>query len=81
MPRIYPLLCQYMSKYSGVGTKLKFMRDILITILILIVFFPSCKDSSIEKIEKPNVLFIIADDLGPMLGSYNDEVANTPKFR
>lgn len=31
-----------------------------------------------EQAERPNVLFIIADDLGARLGCYNDPTSRTP---
>ena len=40
----------------------------------------SCQQEGSSREEKPNILFIIIDDLGQQCGSYGDEIARTPNI-
>jgi arylsulfatase A-like enzyme len=54
------------------------------TLTLLIFLFSSCRNSKNESLlssKKPNVILIVADDLGyDFLGSYGDSLANTPNL-
>ncbi len=57
-----------------------FSRDIFLHCSLL-VLLAGCGPAPQETSEQPlNVLFITADDLGPQLGSYGDEVIETPNL-
>jgi len=47
-------------------------------ILIICVAALSCQSRRDQVIERPNILFIIADDLADRLACYGDSVAVTP---
>ncbi len=50
-------------------------------ILIVAILTVSCPGLFVEAAdERPNILFIIADDLGARLGSYDDPLARTPEL-
>jgi arylsulfatase A-like enzyme len=50
----------------------------LLTLLGIILVFPACRQ---ETLQKPNILFAIADDWGwPHAGVYGDPVVQTPTF-
>ena len=40
----------------------------------------SCQQEGSSREEKPNILFIVIDDLGQQCGSYGDEIARTPNI-
>ena len=51
---------------------------ILLSILLSILIFSGCTR---ERLQKPNILFAIADDWGwPHAGVYGDPVVQTPAF-
>ena len=57
----------------------------LLTGLIGIVFFSACENSSAPKAEnriqqRPNILFVSIDDLGPNLGIYDNNVIVSPNI-
>ncbi|NQU51258.1 MAG: arylsulfatase [Bacteroidetes bacterium] len=57
------------------------MKSTLILISIFALIFTACKNQPKEKaqVKKPNILFLLADDLGyGELGSYGQEVIQTP---
>lgn len=56
------------------------MTGVFCLLFLIFFFVPSCKDSITKKSEKPNILFIIADDLGERLACYDDPVAITPSL-
>ncbi|WP_422082649.1 sulfatase-like hydrolase/transferase [Ulvibacterium sp.] len=55
------------------------MRVLLSTIL-LIVFFTSCEQEKKEPIDPPNILWISAEDISPAWGCYGDSMATTPNI-
>jgi uncharacterized sulfatase len=54
------------------------MKQVLLILLIAIVANPSGSASATDATRKPNVLFIIVDDLTTTLGCYGDRDARTP---
>ena len=53
----------------------------LVLILLFLVFLSGCKQKPGDTREKlPNILLIVADDLGKELGSYGDKNARTPSL-
>ncbi|WP_146948529.1 sulfatase family protein [Cyclobacterium qasimii] len=48
-----------------------------ITYLFLLLSCMACKNSP-KEVDKPNILWISHEDLGPIYGCYGDEYANTP---
>lgn len=46
----------------------------IISVLICSILLFSCTENSPEKIIKPNILWIIAEDLSPMMGCYGDTI-------
>ncbi len=59
--------------------KCKYIFNVVTTIL-LVTAFSSCNHSKIQEPEKPNILFIVADDLADRLACYGDSVAVTPNL-
>ena len=51
-----------------------------LSVLILPLFVSVLKSAGAGAERKPNVLFIIADDLRPDLGAYGDHIAHTPNL-
>ncbi len=49
-------------------------------IILFAITFCGCQSSQTQQEEKPNVLFIIADDLADRLACYGDSVAVTPNL-
>lgn len=65
--------------------KSKKLEDISLKVALMIVFMvatlslQSCTESQVsETSDKPNVLFILVDDLKPAIGAYGNETAITP---
>jgi uncharacterized sulfatase len=48
--------------------------------LLFIVFITGCSSGSEKKNSKPNILWIVADDLGTNLGCYGDPLVHTPNL-
>ncbi|MCB1124606.1 MAG: sulfatase-like hydrolase/transferase, partial [Verrucomicrobiae bacterium] len=56
-------------KFSGFG------------LLLLCLLLQGCSEPAPKTgLSKPNILFIIADDLRPDLGAYGDKIAVTPQL-
>ncbi len=51
-----------------------------VVLLVLAIFAMSCQTQSEELAKKPNILWIIAEDLSPFMGCYNDtiNIGHTP---
>ncbi len=49
----------------------------------IVLFLSACTDpqtviTPAEPLDRPNIIWISAEDMGPRLGSYGDPIANTP---
>lgn len=56
------------------------IKQIVILLAILSLALMGCTQNKEKRSEKPNVLFIIADDLANRLACYGDELALTPNL-
>lgn len=52
----------------------------IILLIFIVGIFSNCQNTKVQQEEKPNVLFIIADDLADRLSCYDDPVASTPNL-
>ena len=60
---------------------MKTILNFLFLSLLFVVSFISCKDQKVTKEEKPNIIYILADDLGyGELGVYGQEKILTPNI-
>ncbi len=51
----------------------------------IVLFLSACTDpqtviTPAEPLDRPNIIWISAEDMGPRLGSYGDPIANTPRL-
>lgn len=68
-----------MNKHFKIATKI--LGKMINVFLVLVVL--SCQNTFaqiVEELKKPNVLFIIVDDLKPILGCYGDPFVKTPNI-
>ena len=57
------------------------MRSILLALVATAAFCPHALVAQVERRQRPNILFAIADDWGwPHAGAYGDAVVKTPSF-
>ena len=59
------------------------MKNLLLIALVSAFLFSSCGNRKVKKTEtdqKPNILWIVADDLGTDLGCYGDPLVYTPNL-
>lgn len=58
------------------------MRQILLSLGILFILFLSCTEQTPKKVKQPNILWIIAEDLSPFMGCYDDPIntGHTPNI-
>jgi N-sulfoglucosamine sulfohydrolase len=48
--------------------------------LIAGMFFSACSNQKSETLPKPNIVWIVCEDMNPILGCYGDKVAKTPNI-
>ncbi len=60
---------------------MKYIRSI-VTIFILVFCTPNLKGQNqhVEQIEKPNIVWIVTEDISPTLSFYGDKTAETPNL-
>ena len=56
-----------------------YLAKIVLTSLVLALAFTAAAARPTEK-QQPNILLLVAEDLGPRLGSYGDPLAHTPNL-
>lgn len=49
-------------------------------LFLLYIFIVSACNTSSEPVDPPNILWLVSEDNSPLLGSYGDEFANTPRL-
>ena len=49
--------------------------------IALTMFLPGCQDPQKDKMKRPNILFLLADDLGyNEIGAYGQKIIKTPEL-
>ena len=54
------------------------MKKLLSVILLAALFFPSCSNQKKETFERPNILWIVVEDMSSHFGYQGEKLVNTP---